>query len=64
MQLRNCKYEIRRTGNMNKNLNSLMCVFCEGYIADAIDYSQTQYCVPCNEYKGVITVREFLEVYA
>ncbi len=49
---------------MNKNLDSLICVFCEGHIADAIDYSQTQYCVPCNEYKGVTTLREFLEVYA
>lgn len=51
-------------GNMNKNLDSVICIFCEGYIADAIDYTQTQYCVPCNEYKGVTTLREFLEVYA
>jgi hypothetical protein len=49
---------------MNKNLDSVICIFCEGYIADAIDYTQTQYCVPCNEYKGVTTLREFLEVYA
>jgi hypothetical protein len=49
---------------MKKNLDSLMCVFCEGFIADAIDFTKTQFCAPCNEYKGVITVREFLEVYA
>lgn len=49
---------------MNTNLDSLMCVFCEGYVADAIDYSKTQYCKTCNEYKGITTVREYLEVYA
>ena len=55
---------------MNKNLDSVICIFCEGYIADAIDYSTTQYCGQegsegnCNEYKGIITYREFYEVYA
>jgi hypothetical protein len=47
-----------------RTLDSLMCIFCEGHIADALDYSKTQYCVPCNEYKGIITYREFNEVYA
>jgi ribosomal protein S26 len=44
--------------------DALICVFCEGYIADKIDYTKTQYCVPCNEYKGVTTVREYMEVWA
>lgn len=48
---------------MNTNLDSLMCVFCEGFVAEAIDYSTTQYCVPCNEYKGIMTVREFMAEY-
>ena len=48
--------------NIN-NLDSLMCVYCEGFVAEAIDYSTTQICVPCNEYKSVITVREYLAEY-
>ena len=49
---------------MNRNkLDSLMCVYCEGFIAEAIDFSTTQICVPCNEYKSVITVREYLAEY-
>ncbi|MEY4332031.1 MAG: hypothetical protein RLZZ196_769 [Bacteroidota bacterium] len=46
------------------NLDALICVYCEGKVADKIDYSRTQICVPCNEYKSVTTVREYLEVYA
>jgi len=54
---------------MNKNLDTLspdalICAFCEGFIANEIDYSTTQYCEPCFEYKGVTTVREYLEVFA
>lgn len=48
--------------NIN-NLDSLMCVYCEGFVAEAIDYSTTQICVPCNEYKSVTTVREYLAEY-
>jgi nitrate/TMAO reductase-like tetraheme cytochrome c subunit len=50
---------------MNRdNLDSLMCVYCEGFVAEAIDYTNgTQYCVPCHEYKSVITVREYLTEY-
>ena len=44
--------------------DTLICVFCEGYIADKIDYTTTQYCVPCNEYKGVTTVREYKEMWS
>jgi hypothetical protein len=49
---------------MNRNkLDSLMCVFCEGFVADEIDYSHTQICETCFDYKGVSTVREYLETY-
>ena len=44
-------------------LDSLMCVWCLGWVADAIDYSQTQICEPCFDYKGVSTVREYLEIH-
>jgi ribosomal protein S26 len=44
--------------------DTLICAFCEGYIADKIDYTKTQYCVPCNEYKGVTTVREYKEMWS
>ena len=58
---------MNRNGNKMKmninNLDSLMCVYCEGFIAEAIDFSTTQICVPCNEYKSVITVREYLAEY-
>ena len=52
------------------NPEAIICAFCEGFIANAIDYSTTQYCGQegsegnCNEYKGVITVREYMEVFA
>ena len=45
------------------NLDSLMCVFCEGFVADEIDYSHTQICESCFDYKGVTTVREYLAEY-
>jgi hypothetical protein len=57
---------ITETGSkMNiENLDAVMCVFCEGFVADKIDYSNgTQYCVPCNEYKGITTVREYIAEY-
>ena len=46
------------------NLDALICIFCQGIVAEKIDYSRTQVCVPCNEYKSITTVREYLEVYA
>jgi len=47
------------------NPDALICVFCEGFIAEAIDYANgSQYCVPCHEYKGIITVREYLEEWS
>ena len=46
------------------NPNAIICVFCEGIVAQAIDYSKTQYCVPCNEYKGLTTVREYQEMWS
>ena len=49
---------------MNRNnLDSLMCVWCLGHVSDTIDYSRTQICVPCHDYKGISTVREYLEIY-
>ena len=46
---------------MNNNLDIVICVFCEQKVSDAIDYTKTQYCVPCNEYKGITTVGEYFE---
>ena len=56
---------LTRNGNkMNINkLDSLMCVWCEGWVADEIDYSHTQICESCFDYKGVTTVREYLAEY-
>jgi hypothetical protein len=50
---------------MNRdNLDSLMCVWCLGWVAEAVDYTNgTQYCVPCHDYKGLTTVREYLAEY-
>jgi len=48
---------------MNNNLDIVICIFCEQKVADAIDYTQTQYCVPCNEYKGITTLREYEAEY-
>ena len=49
---------------MNRDkLDSLMCVWCEGFVADEINYSQTQICESCFDYKGVTTVREYLAEY-
>ena len=60
-----CKYNRNREQEMNRNnLDSLMCIWCLGWVADAIDYTNgTQYCVPCHDYKGISTVREYLEIY-
>ncbi len=46
------------------NPNAIICVFCEGIVAEAIDYSKTQYCVPCHDYKGLTTVREYQEMWS
>ena len=55
---------IEMGSRMNRNnLDSLTCIYCEGFVAEAIDYSRTQICVPCNEYKSVVTVREYLAEY-
>jgi hypothetical protein len=49
---------------MNRNnLDSLMCVWCLGFVAEAIDYSKSQICEPCFDYKGVVTVRKYLAEY-
>jgi hypothetical protein len=41
----------------------IMCAFCEDLVAIKWDYTKTQYCKDCNDYKGLITVREFHEQY-
>jgi hypothetical protein len=52
---------LTREQGMNRDkLGSLMCVFCLGFVADEIDYSHTQICEDCFDYKGVTTVREYL----
>lgn len=44
---------------MTKFLNSyattqLMCVYCEGLLPD-----NAEWCEPCGEYKGVMTIADF-----
>jgi hypothetical protein len=46
-----------------ENMNAVICCFCETIIADKIDYSTTQFCADCNEYKGIMTVGEYLMEY-
>jgi hypothetical protein len=64
MQLRNCKTTRKWEQEMNtENMNAVICVFCETIIADKMDYSTTQFCADCNEYKGITTVGEYLTEY-
>ena len=46
-----------------ENMNAVICVFCEGIVAEKLDYTKTQYCVECNDYKGLTTVGEYLTEY-
>ena len=46
-----------------ENMNAAICIFCETIIADKIDYSTTQFCADCNEYKSITTVGEYLAEY-
>ena len=46
-----------------KNPNALICVFCEGIVAEKIDYTKTQFCVDCHDYKGLTTVADYLMQY-
>jgi ribosomal protein S26 len=46
------------------NPNALICVFCEQIVADKMDYTKTQFCVDCHEYKGITTVREYQEMWS
>jgi hypothetical protein len=40
---------------------TLICVYCEGIVGEKIDYTTTQYCIDCNDYKGVTTLAEYRE---
>lgn len=46
------------------NPDTLICVYCEQVVAEKIDYTRTQICEPCQEYKSVTTVREYLEMWS
>ena len=35
--------------------NKIVCAFCSQYA--------NEYCVPCNEYKGLMTLAEFMSYY-
>ena len=48
---------------MNNDKNRVICVFCMTVIAQRVDYTKTQYCVDCNEYKGITTIREYEAEY-
>ena len=54
-----------RNGNqMNtENLDTVICVFCMDIIADKIDYSTTQFCADCQEYKGITTINDYILDY-
>lgn len=45
------------------NMNTVICAFCEQKVADEIDYTYTQSCVDCNEYKGITTVGDYFAGY-
>jgi hypothetical protein len=36
--------------------NKIVCAFCSRYANES-------YCVPCNEYKGLMTLAEFMSYY-
>jgi hypothetical protein len=36
--------------------NKIVCAFCSQYASE-------KYCVPCNEYKGLMTLAEFMTIY-
>jgi len=38
------------------NLSDLYCVFCDGKVTNK------SHCVPCWEYKGVVTLAEYVEI--
>lgn len=37
--------------------NKIVCAFCSRYANES-------YCVPCNEYKGLMTLAEFMTTYS
>ena len=39
-------------------LQNKMCVFCENVLS-----LKSVYCADCNEYKGVMTIQDFLRTY-
>jgi len=38
------------------SLSDLYCVFCDGRVTNG------SHCVPCWEYKGVVTLAEYIEI--
>jgi|688.fasta_scaffold314475_2 hypothetical protein len=38
----------------------VVCVYCEKFIAEQVDYTQTQFCADCNEYKSMSTLADYL----
>jgi hypothetical protein len=38
------------------SLSDLYCVFCDGRVLNG------SHCVPCWEYKGVVTLAEYIEI--
>ena len=39
----------------------IICVYCEKFIAERVDYSTTQWCSDCHEYKSMSTLLDYLE---
>jgi hypothetical protein len=46
------------------NPNAIICVWCSQIVGQAFDYTKTQFCSNCNDYKGLTTVREFQEMWS
>jgi len=39
-------------------LDTLICIFCSSAVGD-----EMQFCLACNEYKGIMTIREYANFY-
>jgi hypothetical protein len=46
-----------------ENLDAAICVFCMNIVAEKIDYSTTQFCADCQEYKGITTINDYILDY-
>ena len=50
--------DINNLAHLLSNTKALICVFCEG-----IQEGYVTHCEPCHEYKGIMTVEEYLQEF-